>query len=401
MAETLTAPANAIKEEADFIAELSGKLERGEVGVDRGRAKQERVAADEGKAGKKEEAAKPAESAKGKPAASAKSGTAAEGTTSEEGTPGKPKAEPETEDPEKVTTTETGESPAEEPTTKEEPDKDSKGGEDDKKDDDVKDLDDDIEDTPEAELAREAQTALEKYGLKMTMDDVPKEARPLVEKKLAHMTAAFTRAMMEQREYRKEEGPLKAERDFIKKNLDLFIYEQLQADPSLADKINARVEEGGTETGKEALKVVTGNKRKEAFDAIQSAFNTQEQVLRRADEITTYVKQACLNLNLPFDTVVEAVVNRLHDKPDSDRNLTQQEMDAVIGKQQRIFAQRDGDRRREQKKSEIKGRAEDRKTVSPAAKASGGAGTIAPANKKAPKTDDEFVAHMEQKRGGK
>jgi hypothetical protein len=351
MAETTTdtAPVNSVKAEEAFVAEFSGKLESGAVGTDRGRAKQERVAAAETPEKKKEEApAKPAAGKTDKSTESPKAGTEATDTSTEErASPGESKADPEDGD-EAEDESDTGGDTADDDSE----DKDD----DDQADDEDEEKADDVEvdaDAPEEELAREAREQLDKHGVNMTMDDLPKEARPLVQRKLAQMTAGYTRAMMEARAYRTEEAQFHAERRFIKENPDLFIFEMLQEDPELADRINKRVGEGETETGKEALKVITGKKREEALKAVQSVVQANERVNQRADEIEEYVRTACTKLNLPFDVVVETVVNKLNDKPDDQRNLSNQELDAIIGRHQRTFQQRDGDRKKTVRQQEI------------------------------------------------
>lgn len=391
--------------EAAFVESFSAKLADGTVGVDRGRAKTDREAQEE----KKDVVApkaKESKESKGAPAAALDADTEADDTPADEITPDGSEADPDDPDAEK-----------DDADTDINPDKDDAAADTDgKPDDDVDDEETpadvvdpvDDEETPEAELAKEARAELAKHGLKMTLDDLPKEARPMVKAKLDNMTAGYTRAMKEARAYRKDEAQYRASRSFDAQHPDLRIMELIEADrtarslyekehgkapeePDLLDRVQARINESETETGRTALSVVTKDKRADALKGIEANAIEADRVLQRADEMTTYVQTACTKLNLPFEIVVAAVVNKLNEKPGDTRDLSEDEMDAVIGQQQRILAKHLGVKKVAQRKEEIQGRAKDRKTVSPAAKAGTGGAPVAPAGKKLPRNDAEFI----------
>lgn len=369
-----------IQQEAAFVDSFSTRLEKGEVGVDRGRVKLEREAAGD-------PPAKPAAEAEGKTTPDGAEDTAAAGTSSETGKSGEPaNASDETEGA-KSDTTDTGKEPAEgEGEAKPDAEKPKEGEKED-------------EDEPEeTELAKEARAELAKYGLTVKLEDLPKEAQAIVKTKLSNMEAAFSRAMMDARSYRKEEAPLKAELQFLRDNKALAIVELIQQHPELEEEINTLLTEATTDTGKKALEITTRDKRASVLKGIEDQAAAVERVEQRADAISTYVKTACTKLNLPLDIVVAAVVNRLNEKPEDKRDLTDEEIDAIIGRQQLILKRHMGERTAKTRKEEIQGRKEDRKTTSPAAKATPSAG-VTPVAKPAPKTDEEFVEQFVARAG--
>lgn len=391
------------KAEAAFVDSFASRIAAGEVGVDRGRAKADREAAAPAAP------AKPADSEKGKTTATAEAGTPATDTSTKKAAPsGEPEPGSDDDAAKKTAKPDTGtDHGAAGDEVDGEPgqgtDKGKQGAGEEQVDDEIEATvtdDRDVDDLTENELALEARAQLKKHGLTVTMDDLPPEARPLVKAKFDGMTAAFTRAMMDQREYRKEETQFRAERAFVEAHPDLMIAEMIAKDPSLIDKIQARIDEAGTDTGKKAQEVVIRDERRSAVETIEKQNAAIERVNQRADAIDSYVRTACTKMNLPYDIVVDAVVNKLNDKPDDARDLTNQEIDAVIGRQQRILAKHVGERRLTQRQEEIQGRKGDKKTVSPAAKSVPDSTPAAPGGKKAPKNDAEFADYFVAKHSG-
>ncbi len=234
----------AIDAEADFVSQFAGKLEKGEAGVDRGRVKAEREqkesAADEGSP------AKPAVAEKEKSTAAPKAGTVVEGTPSKEAAPsGGSEAAPAGDDAKGDAPENGDKKPADD--KKPEGDADEVAADADEKGKEKEEEPVDIEDLDDSELAQEAKAQLEKHGLKMTLDDLPKEARPLVQKVLDGMKAGYTRAMMEQRAYRKEETQFQAARAYSQEHPEMFIFDLLHSgkDGELNEEVFARHDDGG------------------------------------------------------------------------------------------------------------------------------------------------------------
>src|SRR6185312_15657701 len=79
--------------------------------------------------------------------------------------------------------------------------------------------------------------AAKKHGIPLTLDDVPEEFRPIVQKKLKDAERGLTKAFQEARQYRADKAAFEAET----KQLDHFIADKIASDPTLIDKINAEV----------------------------------------------------------------------------------------------------------------------------------------------------------------
>lgn len=377
MPDTATQPASvtAAQEEQAFVDSFAQKIEANEIPQDRGRAKAEREAAEAAKSND-DESTKTDETDKddsGKPAN--------EGTrTGSDDTPADEDEGTDNDDKPEGTV-----------------DADAEKS----KDDDATDTDED-EEPDDAELAQEAAAALEKHGVKLKLEDLPKEAQPLVQQQLKLMQAGFTRALQEARAYREEEAQFRAERAFVDQNPALVIVELLQkGGADLEAKVNELLDGASTDVGKKALEVTTREARSEVLKSIAAESQKTQRLLDRADVITTYVKTACTKLNVPFDLVEELVASRLLEKPADARDLTETELDGIIGKVQRSISKRLGERKQQERKDAIKGRQQDRKTVSPAARSIPGTGTPAPTGAKAPQNDEEFASYMAGKLSGR
>lgn len=380
------------REEMDFVANFSKKLADGETPTDRGRAKQERIrdvmtASDDGEDAGKASESKPKD--KSKP-----DNSKPEGTRDDE-----PGDDPEDDD-DKDDDTENG--AAADDVDEDEPGDEPKDDEDDVDDDDEDDVDEDDDEAPsETDLAKEAQASLEKHGLKVRLADLPAEARPLVQKTLDHARSVVSRAMAEHTAFRTEKQQFEAEMAFKRAHPALFIAELLEGEngEEIEAKVNELLRGANTDTTKNALAITIRDKRKEVLEGIQSAAARTEKQLQRADAIDAYVRTASTKLGLDYDLVVESVLVKLADKPDDARDLTQQELDAIIGRHQRAKQKLVGEKRQKDRKTEIQGRVRDRKTTSPAAKAGSG-NTPAPTGKKPPTNDNEFIEHMGEKLAG-
>lgn len=371
---------------------FSKKLEGGETPTDRGRAKQERIrdamtASDDGEDAGKTSKSNPKD--KSKP-----DNSKAGGTQDDE-----PEDDPDAND-DKDDDTDTGKA-ADDDADEEDPDADP--DDDEEKDEKEDEVDDEDDDPTESDLAKEAQASLAKHGLKVRLADLPAEARPLVQKTLDHARAVVSRAMAEHTAFRAEKQKFDAEAEFRRQHPEYLIAELLEGEngADIEAKVNELLKGATSDTTKKALQVVIKDKRKEVFDGITAVAARTEKQLQRADAIDAYVQTACRNLKLDYDLVVESVLNKLTEKRESDQDvdLTQQEVDAIIGRHQRARQKLLGEKRQTDRKTEIQGRKRDRKEVSPAAKAGAG-NTPAPTGKKPPTNDAEFGEYMAEKLAG-
>jgi hypothetical protein len=261
------------------------------------------------------------------------------------------------------------------------------------------DDDDDSATVDEAKQTADFQALLKKNGLKATIDDLPADAQPIVRATLANMQSAFTRTQMEAAEFRKERTAFESERRFNAENPHLMIAELLSKKPELLELVNAEIDKLDDPDKAKLFEITLRDTRKATADKVTAEDTATERALQRADAVETYTRRACTKLGLPFDSVVNAVALALMEKPESARDLTEQELDAVIGQQQRVLKRHTVAVVRENAKKKIQDRARDRRTTTPAVRSGAGSATPTPTSRPAPKSDADFIAHMAAKHG--
>lgn len=271
-------------------------------------------------------------------------------------------------------------------------DKPEKKGEEKKDDDPPEATEEEKEEAAQDKaIADEVQASLEKHGLKVKLDDLPAEARPLVQKKLDHMQAVVTRALQEHRAYRKDEQEFRAEQRFREEHPELAVAEILAAKPELIEKVQEWLDKTADPDKAKLFKIEVDDARKLGRDAIAADVAAKDHANQRADEIKTYTRRACANLNVPYDTVIKAVKLALLGKDTADGDLSQDELDAVIADEARIIKRHSAARVREDRKADIRARTKDRRESTPAVRVGSGAAAPAPSRKPAPKNDAEFT----------
>lgn len=245
---------------------------------------------------------------------------------------------------------------------------------------------------PEDEAPVKLEAALRKHGAKAIIDKLPKALRPIVRKRLAEMEAPFTRAMKEATGFRAERAELLADKKFRQDNPVDFVLDMLLADPSLGEKVNARLDEiADSPTAREAHTVVAKDKRKQALEAVTEESTKTEQRLERAAAVERYVEREMARLGIPAELgVEEAVALKITERGD----ITRTEIDAILKAKQRqaetlLRGKKRGDRRQY-----IDSKLKDRKTAGLKAPPGKGSST-APGKAKAIKSEAEFLEHME------
>ncbi len=254
--------------------------------------------------------------------------------------------------------------------------------------------DEEIEPTTD-ELAEEARAELVKHGLKMTMDDVPKEYRPLVKAKIDNAEIAVQRALNGARAYRKEEAQYRAARAFDEQRPALRVMELLhdkdgKLNEELYEQVNALMAEMETPSGKKLFVKDVRDERLAIQQAIEAQRTVIEQTESRGSEMVTYVARACARLGLPFMSTSKLVAAEVALREHPEQGLTDREIDAILGDVLRDRKKDLGEKKAADKKDAIRGRTLDKKTTTPAGK--GGSGAPAPAKKPMPKNDEEFTA---------
>lgn len=254
------------------------------------------------------------------------------------------------------------------------------------------------EDEEDPAAAEEAQTeavveALEKAGLKMTLKDIPAEARPLVKKKLDHIQAWFTRTAQEQTKFREERRTLMAEKEFFEKNPVLAIAELLAKRPELEGEVAVLIEKFEDPDKKRLFERDVADSRKAIADKITEKETAQERASQRVAEMETYARTAADKLGLPREIVEEAIGNAMM-LNEGGPDLTERQMDQVIAKVQRSLRGFSRQTKLANAKASIKERTNVKKTSTPAVRAGSGVTAASPSGKKAPKNDAEFLEMM-------
>jgi hypothetical protein len=263
------------------------------------------------------------------------------------------------------------------------------------------DGEDDHEPAPgdEAKELAAFQSVLKKHGLKTTVDDLPAEMRPIVTAKLKDLNAAFTRAQMEATQFRRERATFEADRRYREQNPELALAEVFAKNPDLIDKVQAQLDKLEDPDKKRLFESDVRDTKKKSADAVEAEMTEYERRLSRGDEIENYTRRACSRLNLPFEIVENAIALALDEKPADRKDLTSEELDAIIGRQQRVIKRHTTAVVRETKKKGIQQRTADRRATTPAARPGSGTATPTPTPAAPPKTQAEFIAHMVAKNG--
>lgn len=255
--------------------------------------------------------------------------------------------------------------------------------------------DDDPEASAEAKAAAEhtqrVDGLLKDAGLKLSLKDIPAEARPLVQKKLDHAQAAITRVLQEQTRFRSERATFAADAKFREEHPELAITEILSKRPELIEKVQAEIDKLEDPDKKKLFEITLKERRAAALTAVTKDEQALERANTRADEIEVYTRRAADKLGIPVGVVEQAVALALLDKPEDSRDLTVAELDQIITYQARLLK---GHTRRTaltERKAVIRERTKDRVTSTPAVRNGSGSVAPSPVGKRAPKNDEEFA----------
>lgn len=255
-------------------------------------------------------------------------------------------------------------------------------------------LDDvDADDEPSPKL----EAALRKHGAKAVLDLLPKGLRPVVEKRLKEMEAPYTRAMQEATAFRAERATLVAEKKFRDENQVDAVLELLLADPSLGEKVNARLDEiGESTTNREAHDVVVQNKKAKALAAAEKETATADKQALRIQQVETYVRRESARLGIPLELgVEEAIALHITDRGD----ITREDIDRILSVKKKQADRLLRGAKRDRSRKYVDEKLKDRRTAGLKVKPNRGAAP-APGAKKTAKSDDEFLSEMDGKLAG-
>ncbi len=257
---------------------------------------------------------------------------------------------------------------------------------DDAADDDEGDDADDAEEVSAEEAA--FQAALEEDGVTLKVEDLPKEAQPLVKKTLKDMAAGFTRKTQELAEGLKEVRQFRAEERFRKEHTADFIVAMLRDKPGLADEVNGIIEDTeGNATAIAGHQAVVEKKRRTAAEAEAKATDDAEEKGKRVDRIIHVGRVAARAAGVPFDMGVEegiAAHLAIHGE------ITEAEIRKIAQSKAAIYQRQLRQDKREKSGKYAKDKVADRKRAGLKVKPNRGVAAL-PGGKKLPKTDQEFI----------
>lgn len=213
----------------------------------------------------------------------------------------------------------------------------------------------DDDDTPDEEF----EAAKEKYNIPTKIDDLPEEARPLVEKKFKDMERGYTRAMQDARSYRTEKAQYDAERAYERDHRDQAIADALVADPSLIDKVNAEIERRKDPTYSKAIERDREVTKREAELTAKETLAQQETRNARGEAIEDYTRDAAKQAGIPFELIESAVVLAITATP--GKEFTEAQVDAIIAEKAKVYAKAVGVVKANKTKEYAKLKAEDAK----------------------------------------
>jgi hypothetical protein len=208
----------------------------------------------------------------------------------------------------------------------------------------AKDDSDDTEETTEEtpylpEIDAEFLASVKKFGVSVDPTDVPEAARPAFIQKLKHMESAFTKAVMEQREYRKEKANFDADKQRLEKEFDKVVADRLTKDPTLVDKINEEIEKRKHPAYAEAVEL---RRDADRLKAERAAFEAQQQDAARearGEALTNYTIGAAKQAGIPFNLVEKAVAYGVLTAGQEGREFTEADIDAIVADHAKVYTQ--------------------------------------------------------------
>jgi hypothetical protein len=236
--------------------------------------------------------------------------------------------------------------------------------EDDKAAKDEKKKVDDEPDASDTEFDRIAKS----LRLPTRFDDLPKEAQPIVERRLRDMTAGFSRVMQQATEFRAKEREFRSEQRYREAHPAEYLAQALVEHPELEEQVATLLEKFRDEdpSQREAATVLEQKHRDDAAREIAAAEKAEreqsEWLATRADEVETLARSACTKAGISFDRGVEAAIAyEIRDTGDIDNARIKELVDEMAqerGRSTRAF-------KREERKREIQAKTAARKNASP------------------------------------
>jgi hypothetical protein len=191
------------------------------------------------------------------------------------------------------------------------------------------------------------------------LEDLPEEARPLVEKRLKEMNAAFTRAQQEATTFRQEKAAYEAEKAYRQSNPVDAIVADLLASPRLLEQVNEELTKLTEPVYAEAKTKERETNQKIARLEAEDRRRQAEFYETRAGHVEDYTESLAASEGVPF-ALVEPLVAAAIEK---NRNITDEQVAAIVKQYAPIYRRSVGAHKREAKKDLAKQKVADRKTA--------------------------------------
>ena len=211
------------------------------------------------------------------------------------------------------------------------------------------------EQTHEEEDVSEFGAELTKHGAPK-LEDLPPEMRPLAEKRLKEMNAAFTRAQQEATSFRREKAEFDAKVAYERDNPVDAIVERLLGSPTLLDKVNEELTKLQEPVYAEAKDLRRQAMKDKAVVEAERARREAEAREARVVEVETFFESAAAKHGIPAKLAEPHVAFAIQQKG----NLTNEEIEAVVKQAAQVYKRSVGAHKRESVKAYAKQKQEDK-----------------------------------------
>ncbi len=248
------------------------------------------------------------------------------------------------------------------------------------------------EEEPVIEITDEAfAAAMAAERAPLSLDDVPAEVRPLVQKKLKDLEGGFTRSMQRLADARKEADAVRAEQRFQEERPDDYIVTMLLAKPDLMEKVNAKLDEiEKVPRSREAHDIIVKQARADAIKALDDDRVAADKKVERANDLLKMGKAAAKAAGVPFEVAgIEATI-AAHLQIHGD--ISEADIRDIATNAAKVWNHHLRQQQRDKAGQYVAAKVQDRKaglTVRPSSGAS-----PAPSAAPPPKNDNEFIARM-------
>lgn len=233
---------------------------------------------------------------------------------------------------------------------------------------------------PEPEIDPAFQDALAKHKAPR-LEDLPEEARPLVEKRLKELQSAWTRAQQEATTFRAEKATYEAEKAYQDANPVDFIIGKLLSSPQMLERVNEELTKLAEPVYAEAKTRERDTNQKIARLEAEERRRTAEFFETRAGQVESYTESLAAAEGVPFALIEPLVASAI----ERNRHITDEQVKAIVQQYAPIYRRSVGAHKREAKKTVTQQKVQDRKTAGLVVKpGASSASAPAPSAKKLP-----------------